>query len=318
MMAITAARGQPCRSARRPSGRPPPPSWRWRPRSRPPSPLRRTTFRRTYRGGEADPRDRRGPACLSPHRGPRKRPGRLFDGGCPARWVRPRARLHGRQSGAHISAMASAARPHAVRTSPARRRRRRAARVDLARAQDRTFHGRAGLARHRQHPRRAGPHGAARRTRSSSATATPTSCPVPTHPYSSTRRTTGLRQCRPDRPAERAGGTSATRTRTHRRASGAAPGSATSSGPIACSSTADPVTLPNGLRRITAAILFHPPRMPAWISDPRVIEAMPRHMHPNDVRFVTFRNDGDGWRPETYPFSTVTVGRIHLLEAGPR
>ena len=78
----------------------------------------------------------------------------------------------------------------------------------------------------------------------------------------------------------------------------------------------DPIALRNGIRRITAAVLFHPSHVPSWIADPRVVAAMPRHMIPDDVRFVTFRDDGDGWRPETYPFAEVTVGRIHVVAAG--
>ena len=76
----------------------------------------------------------------------------------------------------------------------------------------------------------------------------------------------------------------------------------------------DPVTKPNGLRQVTAAILFHPSLVPAWISSPGVIASMPRRMAPDEIRFVTFRNDGDGWRPVTYPFSEVTTGKLHFVE----
>lgn len=77
----------------------------------------------------------------------------------------------------------------------------------------------------------------------------------------------------------------------------------------------DPVAKPNGLRQVTAAILFHPSLVPAWISSPGVIASMPRRMAPDEVRFVTFRNDGDGWRPVAYPFSEVTTGKLHIVES---
>lgn len=77
---------------------------------------------------------------------------------------------------------------------------------------------------------------------------------------------------------------------------------------------ADPVTKPNGIRQVTAAILFHPPLVPPWISSPGVIASMPSRMAPNEVRFVTFRNDGDGWRPDRFPFAEVTTGKLHFVD----
>ena len=75
----------------------------------------------------------------------------------------------------------------------------------------------------------------------------------------------------------------------------------------------DPDNHGNGVRELSAAILFHPARIPGWISDPRVIEAMPLRMQPDEVRVITFRNDGDGWRPEKYRLRLWVDGKVHLV-----
>ena len=49
----------------------------------------------------------------------------------------------------------------------------------------------------------------------------------------------------------------------------------------------------DGVRYVSAAILFHPERVPAWASDFRVAGAISDAFVPNDVRFVTFRDYGD-------------------------
>ena len=57
----------------------------------------------------------------------------------------------------------------------------------------------------------------------------------------------------------------------------------------------------NGVKYVSAAILFHPARLPAWASDYRVALTTRDVFVPDDVRFVTFRDDGDGWRPTPFP-----------------
>lgn len=62
----------------------------------------------------------------------------------------------------------------------------------------------------------------------------------------------------------------------------------------------------DGTTTMDAFILFHPSYVPNWISDYRVTPVLHPIMLPNDVRFVKFRNDGDGWRP----FIAATGGTI--------
>ena len=70
----------------------------------------------------------------------------------------------------------------------------------------------------------------------------------------------------------------------------------------------------DGVRYVSAAILFHPVRLPAWASDFRVAGATSNVFVPNDVRFITFRDDGDGWRPTPYPEPFFMRGRTHIAD----
>ena len=72
----------------------------------------------------------------------------------------------------------------------------------------------------------------------------------------------------------------------------------------------------DGVRYVSAAILFHPMRLPAWASDFRVAGATSNVFVPDDVRFVTFRDDGDGWRPTPYPEPFFMRGRTHIADGG--
>ena len=56
-------------------------------------------------------------------------------------------------------------------------------------------------------------------------------------------------------------------------------------------------TRQNGLRFVTAAILFRAGEAPSWLADPRVIRSLYGRLLAQEVRIVGFRNDGDGWRP---------------------
>ena len=75
----------------------------------------------------------------------------------------------------------------------------------------------------------------------------------------------------------------------------------------------DPVDHGNGLVDVTAAVLFHPERVPAWISDPRVIGAVRPPMPPQTVLWLDFRNAGDGWR-YVRPGSMIPPEKTHILE----
>ena len=55
------------------------------------------------------------------------------------------------------------------------------------------------------------------------------------------------------------------------------------------------VELGNGFKEVGAAVLFHPTRVPTWISDPRVIDTLQPNMKPLDVRMLVFRFDGEAW-----------------------
>jgi hypothetical protein len=70
----------------------------------------------------------------------------------------------------------------------------------------------------------------------------------------------------------------------------------------------------SGVRSVSAAILFHPERLPAWASDFRVTGATANVFVPDDVRFVTFRDDGDGWRPTPYPEAYFMQGKTHIVD----
>ena len=69
----------------------------------------------------------------------------------------------------------------------------------------------------------------------------------------------------------------------------------------------------NGVKYVSAAILFHPARLPAWAGDYRVALTARSVFVPNDVRFVTFRNDGDGWRPTPFPEPFFMRRKTHIL-----
>jgi hypothetical protein len=69
----------------------------------------------------------------------------------------------------------------------------------------------------------------------------------------------------------------------------------------------------SGLKYVSAAILFHPERLPAWASDFRVAATNRTVFVPDDVRFVTFRDDRDGWRPTPTPSSLCAAGRTSRL-----
>ena len=75
----------------------------------------------------------------------------------------------------------------------------------------------------------------------------------------------------------------------------------------------DPQTRQSGFRVVSSAILFHPERLPAWASDFRVAATIGSVVVPDDVRFVTFRDDGNGWRPMPYPDPFFMRGKTHVV-----
>lgn len=77
---------------------------------------------------------------------------------------------------------------------------------------------------------------------------------------------------------------------------------------------ADFETHDNGVSEVTAAVLFRPERVRAWISDPRVIDALRPNMKPLDVRVLAFRNDGDGWRPNLLAFTKLGDHNMPIIE----
>ncbi len=74
----------------------------------------------------------------------------------------------------------------------------------------------------------------------------------------------------------------------------------------------EPTTNPNGRRHTTAAILFHPDRVPPWIADHRVIEALQRWMRLDEVRMIGLSDYGDGWRYDFSVWGGVRA-RTHLV-----
>ena len=70
----------------------------------------------------------------------------------------------------------------------------------------------------------------------------------------------------------------------------------------------------NGVKYVSAAILFHPARLPAWASDYRVALTTRNVFVPDDVRFVTFRDDGDGWRPTPFPEPFFMRRKTHIVD----
>jgi hypothetical protein len=70
----------------------------------------------------------------------------------------------------------------------------------------------------------------------------------------------------------------------------------------------------DGVKNVSAAILVHPVRLPAWASDFRVVSGTSNVFVPEDVRFVTFRDDRDGWRPTPYPEAYLMQGRTHIVD----
>ena len=71
----------------------------------------------------------------------------------------------------------------------------------------------------------------------------------------------------------------------------------------------------NGVKYVSAAILFHPARLPTWASDYRVALTTRNVFVPDDVRFVTFRDDGDGWRPTPFPEPFFMRRKTHFVDA---
>ena len=68
----------------------------------------------------------------------------------------------------------------------------------------------------------------------------------------------------------------------------------------------------NGISEVTALILFRPERMPAWVTDQRVIQTLQPPMKPMEVRGIVFRNDGDGWKAQPSAWPRLP-GKTHIL-----
>lgn len=68
----------------------------------------------------------------------------------------------------------------------------------------------------------------------------------------------------------------------------------------------------NGVSEVTALILFRPERMPAWVTDQRVIQNLRPPMKPLEVRGIVFRNDGDGWKAQPSAWPRLP-GKTHIL-----
>ena len=76
---------------------------------------------------------------------------------------------------------------------------------------------------------------------------------------------------------------------------------------------ADPERQANGTAAAAAAILFGAEPLPGWASDFRVASSLRDHPLPFEVRFVGFRNDGDGWRALPFGSDLFLRGRTHIL-----
>ncbi len=77
----------------------------------------------------------------------------------------------------------------------------------------------------------------------------------------------------------------------------------------------DVIRMGNGFAEVGAAVLFRPARLPAWMSDPRVIEILTPTLRPLDVRMLAFRYDGESWRWMPGAVSRF-VGSTHIVGDG--
>ena len=73
-------------------------------------------------------------------------------------------------------------------------------------------------------------------------------------------------------------------------------------------------TRQNGLRFVTAAILFRAEGAPSWLADPRVVRSLYGRLLAQEVRIVGFRDDGDGWRPTLVSDPGFIEKKTHLVE----
>ena len=77
----------------------------------------------------------------------------------------------------------------------------------------------------------------------------------------------------------------------------------------------DLATLANGVREVSAFVLFHPEPLPAWAMDwrtwpPNGVQRIERDI----VRLVSFRDDGDGWLPQRLPRAGALHGTVNLVD----
>jgi len=69
------------------------------------------------------------------------------------------------------------------------------------------------------------------------------------------------------------------------------------------------------LREVTVAILMKPKAIPGWASDPRVFDALnDGPILPEDVRILTFRDAGDGWRLYGLTDMREMAGHGHYID----
>ena len=76
----------------------------------------------------------------------------------------------------------------------------------------------------------------------------------------------------------------------------------------------DPAREANGTSTVGAAVLFAADPMPAWASDLRLATALRNPPLTFEVRFMAFRNDGDGWRPMPFGDDSFLRGRTSCPE----
>ncbi len=75
----------------------------------------------------------------------------------------------------------------------------------------------------------------------------------------------------------------------------------------------DPERQPNGVMTVSAAVLFEAEGMPAWARTYRVAAGLPQNPLPWEVRYLSFRDDGDGWRPEPFGSDLFLRGHTHVV-----
>ncbi len=86
------------------------------------------------------------------------------------------------------------------------------------------------------------------------------------------------------------------------------------SAPVRILEYGDVETRQNGASFVTAAVLFRAERAPDWLADPRVMRSLYHPLMVQEVRFVGFRHDDDGWRPTLMADPFFIEKKTHLVD----